>query len=101
MVGGGALCSLTALSVFIMTTMRYEADLTPLLTVFTALALWWTVDYLRSHPGAARLVLLLAAVLVFVSLAISLLANFQNSEKRFPTNNPELYSTLAHFFNPK
>ena len=100
-VGGAAFCSLTALMVFIMTTMRYEADLTPIMTVFTALALWRTLDWLRSRPGAARLVLLLAAVLILFSLAISLFANFQNGDKRFLTNNPELYSALAHFFNPK
>ncbi len=101
MVGGAVFCSLTALMVFIMTTMRYEADLTPIMTVFTALALWRTLDWLRSRPGAARLVLLLAAVLILISLAISLFANFQNGDKRFFTNNPELYSALAHFFNPK
>jgi len=100
-VGGAAVCSLTALMVFIMTTMRYEADLIPILTVFTALTLWWTLDWLRSRPSAVRLVLLLAAVLIFLSLAISLFANFQNGDKRFLTNNPELYSALAHFFNPK
>ena len=101
MAGGAAFCSLMTLMVFIMTTMRYEADLTPIMTVFTALAVWQTVGYLRSHPGAVRLVLLLAAVLIFISLAISLLANFQNGDKRFLTNNPELYSALAHFFTPK
>ena len=101
MVGGATFCSLTALMVFIMTTMRYEADLTPLMTVFTALGLWWAMGALRSHPGAGRLLLLLASVLIFLSLAISLFANFQNTEKRFPTNNPELYSAVAHFFKPK
>jgi hypothetical protein len=99
MVGGSILLSLGSLSIFIMTTMRYEADLIPLMTVFTALALWQLLDSCRARPRLRRWLFLLVLVAGLASILIGLLVNFQNGDKRFAANNPQLYQAIAHFFS--
>jgi hypothetical protein len=97
--GGALLVSTGLLSIFIMTTMRYEADLVPLMTGLAALSLWWALDWLKARPGLRRLLQLIALLLGLAAIAIGLLVNFQNGDKRFEANNPALYYAIAHFFN--
>ena len=95
---GALLCSLASLLLFISSSMRYLADIAPLLTLLSAMGLWWSLDFFRSRPAASRVLLLLAVLLCLASILISLFANFKNGDKRFETNNPALYHAIAQFF---
>ncbi len=101
MLGGALLASTGFLSIFIMTTMRYEADLVPLMTGLAALSLWWALDWLKARPNLRRLLQIAVLLLGLAAIATGLLVNFQNGDKRFETNNPALYYAIAHFFNAR
>ena len=101
MVTGAVLSTLSTLMVFILTIMRYEADLVPMLTVLVALILWSALDFLSGHPWISRITLLLVLALGLASMLLGLLINFQNVDERFLLNNPELYQAIARFFMGK
>jgi hypothetical protein len=98
MVCGALLCSLGVLLVFISSSMRYLADVVPLAGLLSAICLWWAGDFLQEHPGSRGFILGIAAILGLASILIGLLANFQNGDRRFLANNPELYQAIARFF---
>jgi hypothetical protein len=101
MVTGALLATLSTLLVFILSIMRYEADLVPMLTVLIALILWRALDFLNGHPWISRMTLLLVLALGLASILLGLLINFQNVDERFLLNNPELYQAIARFFMGK
>ncbi len=98
MVSGAFLLNLGFLSIFIYSTMRYEADLTPLLTILFALCVGWAYGALHSRPRLWRTILMLVAITILISILISLFTNFQNGDWIFKNNNPQLYQAIAHFF---
>jgi hypothetical protein len=98
LVAGAILVSLASLSFFISSTMRYLADLAPLLTVLSGLSLWWALGFLREHPGWRRFLQAALLFLGLLSLIIGLFASFRVSGQRFETTNPALYQALARFF---
>jgi hypothetical protein len=98
MVGGAVLCNLGSLLVFISSTMRYLADVAPLMTLLTGLSIWWGVDFLRRRPGARRWVLAAVVALCLLSVLIGLLVNLSSGSQRLEVRNPDLYWTIAHFF---
>lgn len=97
---GGLLALFAPLLVFISTSMRYLADVTPMLALLSALGLWWGLRACRAHPWRRGGLILLALALLLVSIAIGLLLNFTNGDQRFAANNPALYQAIAHFFTP-
>ncbi len=101
MIAGAALLNLVSLSVFISSTMRYLADVVPLLTILTGLCLWQELDTLRQKPGFRRLLLAIALILGLASILISLFVNFHVGDNRFEANNPHLYWNIARFFTGK
>jgi hypothetical protein len=97
----GSLLLLAPLLMFIASSMRYLADAAPLVTVLSALGLWWGLRAAgRVSLGLRAVLAALAVLLVVISLAISLLANFDNGDKRFEANNPSLLGAIQHFFDP-
>lgn len=101
MVSGAFIFNLGTLSIFIFSTMRYQADLTPLLTILFALCVGWASSSLHSYPRLWRLVLFLIGILILISVIIGLLTNFQNGDWIFKNNNPQLYQSIVHFFTGK
>jgi len=97
MVIGALMCNLGTILMFISNTMRYEADIAPLLIVLIFICIDWASTFFSSHPRLQRLVLILAGVLCVVSILIGLFVNFQNGDYRFKNNNPELYQAISHF----
>jgi hypothetical protein len=97
-VAGALLVSLFSLSFFISSTMRYLADLVPLLTVLSGLSLWSALEFLRERPGWRRLLQAALLVLALLSLIIGLFASFRVSGQRFESSNPALIHALARFF---
>jgi hypothetical protein len=98
MIAGATLCNLGALLVFISSTMRYLADVVPLLTVVVGLFIWWSLDFFRQRPGWRRLILIVFVVLGLVSVLTGLFVNFHAGDYRFEANNPHLYEEIARFF---
>lgn len=98
MVAGGFLCNLAFLAFFISSTMRYEAEFTPLLTILTLICLGGAATFLRDRPRLLNLVLFLTITLIMVSILIGLLANFQNGEHIFRNSNPALYQAIKGLF---
>lgn len=95
---GAAICLLLPLLLFISTSMRYLADLAPIASLLSALGLWQGLRLLSNRPRLYRMILMTAAALMLVSALFSLLVNFGNGDKRFETNNPALYFTIAEMF---
>ena len=101
MVGGAVLCNTGSLLLFISSTMRYLADVVPMMTILTGLSIWWGLGFFRQHPGYRRLLLILVVALGLVSICIGLLVNFQVGDQRFELNNPQLYGAIARFLTGK
>jgi hypothetical protein len=101
MIAGAVLCNLGSLTIFISSTMRYLADVVPLMTILVGLCVWWGLDFLNRRPGLQRLLLVIVFVLGLVSVLIALFVNFHVSGQRFETNNPHLYRVIAQFFMGK
>lgn len=101
MIAGATLLNLGSLLVFISSTMRYLADVAPLMTVLTGLCIWWGLDFLHQRPGLQRLLLAAVVVLGLMSVWIGLFINFRVGDQRFETNNPHLYRAIAQFFMGK
>jgi hypothetical protein len=98
MIAGATLCNLASLLVFISSTMRYLADVAPLMTVLTGLCVWWGLGFLGQRPRLRRLLLAAVVVLGLVSVCIGLLVNFNAGNQRFEANNPHLYRAIERFF---
>ncbi len=98
MVIGGVLCLFLPLLVFISSSMRYLADVTPLLVLLSALGFWWGLAFFQEHPMLRTALVMAAWGLVLLSILLSLLANLTNGDKRFEANNPALYYAIANFF---
>ena len=99
MAAGGVVCNLAVLTLFVTTSMRYEADVTVLLTVLIGICIGWTTAFLNARPRLQKSFLWVSAALCILSIIISLLINFQNVGNIFVKSNPQLYSAIAHFFN--
>lgn len=97
MVAGAVICSFASLLLFISSTMRYLADVVPLMTVLSGLSIWWGLGFLKKSPGYRRLLLTLVVVLGLVSISIGLLVSFQVGPHRFEMNNPQLYGAIVSF----
>jgi hypothetical protein len=101
MTGGATLAILGSLSIFIASNLRYLMDLVPLLSILSALSIWWTLVYFeKSRPWKTALYVLLI-LLGVVSIVFGLLAGLGEYPYRFQTINPQLYSALARFFGSK
>ncbi len=98
---GTVLLNLTVLATFLTTSMRYEADLLPLLTILLALTLGWLSTYLHTYPRIWRIILFILVISILISIMISLLTNFQNTDYLFKNHNPQLYKAISHFFGRK
>jgi len=82
---------------FVMTTMRYLADFTPLLVVCVAVLVWMVYARLP-NPAWQRLLLVVTGLLCAASLLLSFFVNMQGGAERFLINNPALYGKIALFF---
>jgi len=98
LLAGAVVFNFGLLLVFITSTMRYLADVAPLLTLLAGLCLWWALCYL-GKPGWKRLLLALFIILGLASIFIGMIASLHIVEQRFETNNPALFHTVAHFFS--
>ena len=99
MIAGGLLIQLATNMTFVMTTMRYLADFTPMFVLTVALLVWGACSRLVLKPGWRLLLLLTTLLLSLASITIGLLTNLQGADWRFANNNPMLYNTLVHFFS--
>jgi len=82
---------------FVMTTMRYLSDFTPLLLLCTSILVWSTYERIR-FPAVQKILLFLLIILCLASLLISFLMNMQAGSHRFELNNPILFGKIAMFF---
>jgi hypothetical protein len=97
--GGAALINTALLLVFISSSMRYLNDAYFMLFLLAAYGFWWGWQGLRRSTTWRIIFLTAFLLLVIASLAIGMLGNFQNGDKLFEANNPDLYRRLAGFFN--
>jgi hypothetical protein len=98
MVAGAVFCNFAILVVFVTSSMRYEADITPLLTVLIAICIGWASNFFRTQARFRNLILALAVGLCIISIIIGLFTSFQNVSMMFVKSNPHLYSAIAHIF---
>jgi len=101
MAAGAFVHNLGILSIFIYSTMRYEADLTLLLTILIALSVGWASTTFHSRPRLWKTILILVGISILISILVGLLTNFQNGDWIFKNNNPHLYQAIEYFFTGK
>lgn len=95
---GAVFLNMGILSTFIFSTMRYEADLTPLLTILFFLCAGWASISVHSHNRFWNILLILVGFSILISISISLFTNFQSGDLIFRNYNPKLYLAIARFF---
>jgi 4-amino-4-deoxy-L-arabinose transferase-like glycosyltransferase len=95
---GGFACLFAPLLLFTTNSMRYLADVVPLLVLLAALGWWKGLLYVQRQPVWRGFLSLAVLILIVVSIGMSLLVAFGVGDKRFEANNPALYFQLAHFF---
>jgi hypothetical protein len=83
---------------FVMTTMRYLADFTPLLILFTSLIVMCETEHARFSKVIRIFLLIALIVLSLTTIIISLLINFTCGDRRIQNNNPVLYEKIVQFF---
>lgn len=98
---GAALVILGSLSIFIASNLRYLMDLVPLLTIISALCLWWGLSFFEKLPPWRNALLTGLVLLGVVTITFGLLAGLAEYPYRFQTINPQLYSALSRFFSGK
>jgi hypothetical protein len=101
MLTGAVFLNMGILSTFIFSTMRYEADLTPLLTILFFLCAGWVSISVLSHNRLWNVLLIVAGLSILISISISLFTNFQSGDLIFRNYNPKLYLDIARFFTGK
>lgn len=95
--GAGFVAFLTNM-MFVMTTMRYLADFTPLWVIVTCLGVMQAIESAR-HSKPIRFLLLGAlTVTCLVTIVISLFINFTCGDHRMEKGNPRLYEKLVELF---
>ena len=99
LLGGSFLVAFLTNMMFVMTTMRYLADFTPLLVLLTCLLLMQVLQRSRSSRIARGLLLAAIAVLSLFTIIISLFINFTCGDRRIQHNNALLYEKIVAFFN--
>ena len=101
LITGAVLCNLGSLLLFISSTMRYLADVVPMMTILTGLSIWQGWNFFNQRPGYRRLLLVLVVVLGLVSICIGLLVSFRVGDQRFELINPQLYGIIGRFLMGK
>jgi ABC-type spermidine/putrescine transport system permease subunit II len=97
LVGGSTLLFLPLL-VFISTSLRYLVDVLPVITLLTALSLWWALDLFRDRPFLRRMIILIAVILMLICVLIGTLSGFTLGTTPFEARNPALYDLINRFF---
>jgi len=95
---GGPLVAFAVGMAFMMMTMRYLADFTPMLLLLTTALSLDEVERLKSSPWRRKTLLGFLIVLGLASVVIGLLINFANTDLRFMNINPALYERISGWF---
>jgi len=98
MLTGGNVLLFAILLVFISTSLRYLADVLPILTLLIALCVGWGFAFLEKRPVARRSLLILASLLLAMSVLIGILCSFTAGAASFEIRNPTLFNSLQGFF---
>ncbi len=85
---------------FIVCTMRYLADVIPLLTIISGVGFWIGYEHLHNHPSIRKLFTFLVIGLTAFSVSIGMLLAITGYEARFEHLNPVLFEKLTRFFTP-
>jgi len=97
---GTCLMAFGPVLLFIAGTMRYLADVIPLLIVISTLGFWMAVrHYDEKTPARGRLVLLVVLITT-VSLIVSILLAVTSYQARFEHLNPILFDKLTRLLTP-
>ena len=86
-------------AMFVMTTMRYLADFTPLLVILTSLLIMLALQRSRRSRIARVLLLAVLVILSLFTIVISLFINFTCGDRRIQHENPILYEKIVTFFD--
>jgi hypothetical protein len=97
-IGSGLVAFITNM-MFVMTTMRYLADFTPIWILFTSLIVMRELDISRHSILMRNVLLSTLTILIMVTVVIALFINFMSGDRRMLNENPELYARLEQFFN--
>ena len=98
MLAGGSVFLFAFLLVFISTSLRYLADVIPILTLLTALCVGWGLAFLEKWPVVRLGLFVLVFLLLAISVLIGLLSSFTAGDVPFAIRNPSLFFRLQNFF---
>lgn len=98
MLAGAGFVAFITNMMFVMTTMRYLADFTPLWVMATCLGVMQALESTRNSKAARFILLVIVTATCLATVIISLFINFTCGDRRMERSNPELYEKLAQFF---
>lgn len=98
---GGSIMVFSPLMIFISASMRYLADVLPMLTLLTAFSLWWGLDFFEQRPRWRGFLVFLALVLFTAGICFGIFGNFITGDNLIEMRNPELYRKLQEFFSER
>ena len=98
LITGAVIVSILTVISFFFSTMRYIADFYTLLIILQAMCIWWGLDFLKNSPFWRRGLLVVVITLGLIGMIIGLLACMNDPYDRLKSINPELFSSMANFF---
>ncbi len=96
---GSCLVIFSTNMMYILTTMRYLADFSPLFLLFTSIFVMREIEHARYSSAARAFLLIGIMVLGLLTIIISFFINFTVGDRRMLNENPTLYARLEQFFN--
>jgi len=97
---GATLLAFSTLLVYLVTTMRYLADMVILATLTSTLGFFLGLRHLADHPGWRRLFVIFVILLTLLSVVVAVLLAITGYEARFEKLNPALFDFLTRWLTP-
>ncbi len=99
LIAGSCLVIFATNMMYILTTMRYLADFSPLFLLLTSIFVMKEIDHARYSPSIRVILLIGIIILGLLTIVISFFINFTVGDRRMLNENPALYARLEEFFN--
>jgi hypothetical protein len=97
---GATLLAFSTILFYLVTTMRYLADMVILATLTSTLGFFMGLHILANQPRWKKLFVILVILITVVSITVSLLLAITGYEARFEKLNPLLFEYLTNLLTP-
>ena len=96
---GATILSMVVLLLFFYSTMRYEADVVPALTLLSAIGFWQGYQLIRERVWSRPFYSIISLSLAICSIVVGILLAITGYEERFRHLNRPLLEQIVRFFS--